>query len=286
WAVEHGLGAITNVVFMGMGEPLANRRAVMPALTLLNATYGLGARRITVSTVGIVPGILELAARPEQFRLAVSLHAPNSELRAKLVPVEKKYPLPTLLEALRAFEAAGGRRITFEYVLIDGINDDLRLAGELATLVAPFAAHVNLIPFNPVPGTGWQPPSRERQRAFAAVLEQRGVPVTVRGPRGRDIAAACGQLRAEHALRPPRPFLTLSGRAGAPSSTTARTAPTSRGTPPRCPAAAASPRRGSRLRPGRGPGPAGSSPAERPAPPPPRARPPAARHGPARPSSP
>src|SRR5690606_14937194 len=95
WAAEHGLGPITNVVFMGMGEPLANRRAVMPALTLLNTVYGLGARRITVSTVGIVPGIMELAARPEQFRLAVSLHAPNHELRKKLVPVEKKYPLPT-----------------------------------------------------------------------------------------------------------------------------------------------------------------------------------------------
>ena len=221
WAAEHGLGPITNVVFMGMGEPLANRRAVMPALTLLNTVYGLGARRITVSTVGIVPGIMELAGRPEQFRLAVSLHAPNHELRKKLVPVEKKYPLPTLLEALRAFEAAGGRRITFEYVLIDGINDDPRLADELATLVAPFTAHVNLIPFNPVPGTGWQPSPRERQRAFAAVLDQRGIPVTVRGPRGRDIAAACGQLRAEHTLRPPRPFLTLSGRAAAPPATTA-----------------------------------------------------------------
>jgi len=201
-----------------MGEPLANRPAVMPALTLLNTVYGMGARRITVSTVGIVPGILELAARPEQFRLAVSLHAPNHELRQKLVPVEKKYPLPTLLEALRTFQAAGGRRITFEYVLIDGINDDLRLAEELATLVAPFTAHVNLIPFNPVPGTGWRPSPRERQREFAAVLEQRGIPVTVRGPRGRDIAAACGQLRAEHTLRPPRPFLTLAGRA-APSTT-------------------------------------------------------------------
>jgi len=219
WAVENGLRPISNVVFMGMGEPLANSDAVMPALTLLNTVYGVGARRITVSTVGIVPGILELAARPEQFRLAVSLHAPNHELRQKLVPVEKKYPLPVLLDALRTFEAAGGRRITFEYVLIDGVNDDLRLAEELATLVAPFTAHVNLIPFNPVPGTGWRPSPRERQRAFAEVLKRRGVPVTVRGPRGRDIAAACGQLRAEHALKPPRPFLALSGRFSAPATT-------------------------------------------------------------------
>jgi 23S rRNA (adenine2503-C2)-methyltransferase len=233
WAAEHGLGPITNVVFMGMGEPLANRKAVMPALTLLNTAYGVGARRITVSTVGIVPGILELAARPEQFRLAVSLHAPNHELRARLVPAEKKYPLPELLEALRRFEAAGGRRITFEYVLIAGINDDLMLAAELAELVSPFSAHVNLIPFNPVPGTGWRPTPRERQREFAAVLRAHGVPATVRGPRGRDIAAACGQLRAEYALKPPRPFLALTrGPGGERGEQRPAVAGRARGSPP------------------------------------------------------
>jgi 23S rRNA (adenine2503-C2)-methyltransferase len=181
----------------------------MPALTLLNQAYGMGARRITVSTVGVVPGIVELAGRSEQFRLAVSLHAPNHELREQLVPIEKKYPLPALLEALRAFEAAGGRRITFEYVMIDGVNDALEHARQLAELVREFQAHVNLIPFNPIPGTNWQPTAPDRQRAFAETLESRGVPATIRSPRGRDIAAACGQLRAEHETKPPRPYLNL-----------------------------------------------------------------------------
>jgi 23S rRNA (adenine2503-C2)-methyltransferase len=211
YAAEQGLGSITNVVFMGMGEPLMNRRAVMPALTLLNQAYQLGARRVTVSTVGVVPGVLELAARPEQFRLAVSLHAPNHELRAKLVPLEKKYPLPELLDALRRFEAAGGRRITFEYVMIDGVNDAVSLATQLADLVQEFQAHVNLIPFNPVVGTGWQPTPDTRLQAFAAVLENAGVNATVRENRGRDIAAACGQLRAKHTLAPPKPFVQLGG---------------------------------------------------------------------------
>jgi len=209
YAAAHGLGTLSNVVFMGMGEPLMNRKAVLPALTLLNQAYGLGARRITISTVGVVPGILELAARPEQFRLALSLHAPDHELRSRLVPLEKKYPLPALLEALRAFEAAGGRRITFEYVLIDGVNDAPQQAAELAQLVREFQSHVNLIPFNPIPGTDWLPTPPDRQRAFAEVLEARGVAATIRSPRGRDIAAACGQLRAEHAARPPKPYLSL-----------------------------------------------------------------------------
>jgi 23S rRNA (adenine2503-C2)-methyltransferase len=211
WAREHELGSITNIVFMGMGEPLANRPAVLPALTLLNQSYDVGARRITVSTVGVVPGIEELAARPEQFRLAVSLHAPNAELRQKLIPLEKKYPLPELLAALDGFEQAGGRRITFEYVMIDGMNDELPHARELAGLVRRFQSHVNLIPFNPIPGTDWRPSPAERLRAFAAVLEAEGVPATVRSPRGRDIAAACGQLRAEHDTAPPRPYLSLMG---------------------------------------------------------------------------
>jgi 23S rRNA (adenine2503-C2)-methyltransferase len=220
------MGAITNVVFMGMGEPLANRRAVMPALTLLNTGYGLGARRITVSTVGVVPGILELAERPEQFRLAVSLHAPNHELRAGLVPLEKKHPLPELLDALRAFDAAGGRRITFEYVMIDGLNDAPSHARELVELVREFGAHVNLIPFNPIPGTDWQPSSAARLRAFAAILEEGGVNATVREPRGRDIGAACGQLRAEHEAHPPKPYLALiepGKRQSAPRTTDAST---------------------------------------------------------------
>jgi 23S rRNA (adenine2503-C2)-methyltransferase len=209
WAAENNRGPITNVVFMGMGEPLMNRGAVMPALTLLNTAYGMGARRITVSTVGVTPGIQELAERPEQFRLALSLHAPNHELRQQLVPLEKKYPLPTLLDALRAFEAAGGRRITFEYVMIRDVNDALEHAVELASVVREFQSHVNLIPFNPIPGTDWKPTGANALRKFAETLEQRGVPATIREPRGTDIAAACGQLRAEHETTPPKPYLQL-----------------------------------------------------------------------------
>jgi len=196
-------------VFMGMGEPLMNRKALMRALTLLNRAYHFGARRITISTVGIVPGILELAERKEQFRLAVSLHAPNHELRQQLVPIEKKYPLPELLDALRKFEAAGGRRITFEYVMIDGLNDAPELAHQLADIVLEFGGHVNLIPYNTIPGPDWQPSRRERMRAFNDVLESRGVRTSTRTARGRDIAAACGQLRAEHETTPPKPYLSL-----------------------------------------------------------------------------
>lgn len=209
---EAGLGEISNIVFMGMGEPFMNRPAVMRALSLLNGPYGVGARRITVSTVGIVPGILELAERPEQFRLAVSLHAPNTELRRQLVPIERKYPLPELLAAIHQFEAAGGRRVTFEYIMIDGMNDTPELAVELAEVAGRFQSHLNLIPYNPIPGNPWRPTPVERIREFAGILESRGLPVTVRTPRGRDIAAACGQLAAEHQLRPPKPFLELQAR--------------------------------------------------------------------------
>lgn len=196
WAsVQEGYGRISNVVFMGMGEPLANRKGLFPALTILNQGYGLGARRITVSTVGLVPGILALAERPEQFRLALSLHAPESNLRKTLVPLEDRYPLPILMDALRAFDAAGGKRITFEYTLIDGINDDLSLAPQLADLADSLQAFVNLIPFNPIPDQDWKPSPPDQIRAFSGILEARGVSVAVRESRGRDIDAACGQLR-------------------------------------------------------------------------------------------
>ena len=201
WAEEHGRGAITNIVFMGMGEPLSNRKAVHPALTILNHGYGVGARRITVSTVGVVPGILELADRPEQFRLAVSLHAPESTLRRELIPLEKRHPLPELMDALRRFDARGGKRITFEYTMIAGVNDALELAPKLADLAESVGgAFVNLIPFNPIPYQDWKPSSGEHIRRFAGILEARGVTVAVRETRGRDIDAACGQLRG-HVLR-------------------------------------------------------------------------------------
>ena len=199
WAEAHGHGTISNIVYMGMGEPLSNRKAVHASLTLLNQGYGVGARRITVSTVGVVPGILELADRPEQFRLALSLHAPVSELRNELIPLEKRYPLTEVLAALERFDESGGKRITFEYTMIGGVNDALSLAGPLAELADRVRAFVNLIPFNPIPYQDWRPSTPERIRAFADTLESRGISVAVRGTRGRDIDAACGQLRA-HAL--------------------------------------------------------------------------------------
>jgi 23S rRNA (adenine2503-C2)-methyltransferase len=199
WAESHGYGPVTNVVYMGMGEPLANRGPVMDSLTILNHGYRFGARRITVSTVGVVPGIQELARRPEQFGLALSLHSPDEALRRELIPLEKRWPLPVLMDALREFDAAGGRRITFEYTMIRGINDDLALAPRLAALAGEIRAFVNLIPFNPIPDQDWGPSEPARVQAFARILEEAGVDVGVREPRGRDIDAACGQLRA-HAL--------------------------------------------------------------------------------------
>jgi 23S rRNA (adenine2503-C2)-methyltransferase len=196
WAEAHAFGPISNIVYMGMGEPLANREAVGRSLTILNQGYGVGARRITVSTVGLVPGILELAERPEQFGLALSLHAPVSELRRELIPLEKRYPLPEVMDALRRFDEAGGKRITFEYTMIAGVNDDLGLIDPLADLAEQVGAFVNLIPYNPIPYQPWEPSDPSRIRVFAARLGQRGIPVAVRETRGRDIDAACGQLRA------------------------------------------------------------------------------------------
>jgi 23S rRNA (adenine2503-C2)-methyltransferase len=196
WAEAHEYGPIHNLVFMGMGEPLANRKAVHPALTILNAGLGVGARRITVSTVGVVPGIRELAARPEQFGLALSLHSPEEELRAELIPLEKRHPLPEIMEALHAFRDAGGRRITFEYTMIRDVNDAEALAPKLAARAREVHAFVNLIPFNPIPDQDWLPSRPERVEFFRRTLDASGVSVAVREPRGRDIDAACGQLRA------------------------------------------------------------------------------------------
>ena len=193
WAREHGLGGVSNLVFMGMGEPLANRGAVFPALTILNRGYGLGARRITVSTVGVIPGIEALARRPEQFRLALSLHAPVAELRRELIPLERRYPLDRLMTALEAFSRG---RVTFEYTMIRHVNDAMALLPPLVDLARRARAFVNLIPFNPIPHVDWRPSRPMRIRAFRDGLRDAGIAAAVRHPRGRDIDAACGQLRA------------------------------------------------------------------------------------------
>ncbi len=185
----------TNIVFMGMGEPLLNWPAVDVALTVLNSPEGLGigARHITVSTVGIVPGMAALAARPEQFRLAVSLHAAEPGRRLPLMPIEKKYPLAAVLEAARAFT----KRITFEYVLIAGQNDTDRDADHLGRLARKMGALINLLPLHPGGAPGLTPTAPARIREFADRLRHQGVEAVVRRSRGLDISAACGQLRVE-----------------------------------------------------------------------------------------
>ena len=193
---------ITNIVFMGMGEPLMNWKAVDTALTILNdpAGLGIGARHITVSTVGVLPGIVALAKRPEQFRLAISIHAPTDDLRRDLMPINVKYPLADVIEAAKKFD----RRVTFEYVMLGGVNDDEVHALQLARLAKDCRAFVNLIPLHPGGARGFTA-SRQMKR-FARELEDAGVAVAVRRSRGMDIAAACGQLRVERlGRRAPRP---------------------------------------------------------------------------------
>jgi 23S rRNA (adenine2503-C2)-methyltransferase len=187
--------AVTNIVFMGMGEPLMNWKAVDPTLTLLNdpRALGIGARHITISTVGVLPGIVALGQRPEQFRLAISIHAPTDELRQELMPINTKYPLSEVIEAAKVFD----RRVTFEYVMLGGVNDGVEQARELAALARECAAFVNLIPLHPGGSQGFVPTSANEISRFARLLRDRGVEVAVRKSRGMDIAAACGQLRVE-----------------------------------------------------------------------------------------
>jgi len=190
---------VTNIVFMGMGEPLMNWKAVDPALTVLNSAAGLGigARHITVSTVGVLPGIVALGERPEQFRLAISIHAPNDELRQSLMPINTKYPLASVIDAGKVFD----RRVTFEYVMLGGINDQGEHALQLAALARECRAFVNLIPLHPGGAGEFTPSSPEQIHWFARRLRASGVEVAVRKSRGMDIAAACGQLRVERQRR-------------------------------------------------------------------------------------
>ena len=186
----------TNIVFMGMGEPLLNWEAVDTALTILNdpAGIGIGARHITVSTVGILPRLGDLAQRPEQFRLAISLHAPTSDVRLKLMPIEKKYQLADVIAAAKRFK----RRVTFEYVLIADVNDRPEDAQALAKLARETGAMVNLLPLHPGGGVKLEKSPGRRMHAFAASLKRKGVEAVLRKSRGLDIDAACGQLRLAH----------------------------------------------------------------------------------------
>jgi 23S rRNA (adenine2503-C2)-methyltransferase len=192
-----------NVVFMGMGEPLANLDYVWPAVERLHGDVGLSARHLTISTVGMVPGIRRLAASDLPVNLAVSLHAANDELRDELVPVNRRYPLSVLMAACADHLRSKGRRLSFEWALIDGTNDRERDARELAELCRglPLPAHVNLIPLNPTPGYPTRGTPREGVRRFRNQLDDLGVNATVRRNRGTDIDAACGQLAARVELR-------------------------------------------------------------------------------------
>lgn len=189
---------VDHVVFMGMGEPLLHLETVLAAIAILTDPRGihLSARHITLSTVGVTPAILRLASLPLAVRLAVSLHAPNQALRETLLPAAKIWPLDPLLEALRIFAEVASREITIEYCLIHNVNDRLRDAEALASLLQGLPCKINLIPLNPVPHYEGKPSPRRQIRAFQSVLERHGRTVTVRYEKGRDIDAACGQLRA------------------------------------------------------------------------------------------
>ncbi len=189
---------LANVVFMGMGEPLANEGPVWAAVERLHGAIGLSARSITISTVGLVPGIRHVADWPLPVNLAVSLHAANDELRNELVPINRRYPLADVVEACRQYLTKKNRRVSFEWAVIDGVNDRPRDADELAAVCRRLrpSAHVNLIPLNPTPGYPAVGSPLSRVHEFRDLLEARRVNATVRRNRGTDIAAACGQLAA------------------------------------------------------------------------------------------
>ena len=193
-----GLDAITNIVFMGMGEPMLNLREVLPALDLLrdDYAYGFGARRITVSTAGVVPGMDRLGAEGP-VNLAISLHASRDEIRDILVPVNRHYPLAELLAACRRYPLPPRRRITFEYVMLEGVNDADSHARELLRLLRDIPAMVNLIPFNPFPGSDYKRSPQVRIDAFRDIILRGDIMTVTRRPRGDDIAAACGQLAGQ-----------------------------------------------------------------------------------------
>ena len=200
---------VDNLVVMGMGEPLANYENLLNALAILNAPWGggIGARKITVSTSGLAPQIRRLADEPFQFRLAISLHGATDEIRNRIMPVNRKYPLKELLAAGEYYRQKKGRMITLEYILIAGVNDGLGQIKPLAALARRLHAKVNLIPYNKVEGLPWERPGEPAQEAFFAALERQNVAATLRREKGHDIDAACGQLR----LKTERELIRASG---------------------------------------------------------------------------
>jgi 23S rRNA (adenine2503-C2)-methyltransferase len=194
-----GLASFDNIVVMGMGEPLANYENLLAALRIVNAQwgFGFGARRVTISTSGVVPKILKLSEEPLGFRLAISLHGATNEVRNQIMPVNKKFPLEELIPAAKAFARKHGRMLTLEFILIEDINDSLEQARKLAVIARELHAHVNLIPYNKVEGLPWVRPSLTRQDRFVKELRALGVTATLRREKGHDIDAACGQLRLQ-----------------------------------------------------------------------------------------
>ena len=190
---------VNNLVFMGMGEPLANYDELLRAVGIINAPWGvgLGARHITISTSGLAPQIRQLADQPLQIRLAISLHGATDDVRARIMPVNRKYPLAVLMDACRYYHARKKQKLTFEYILIDGINDTQEQALALSRWAAELEAKVNLIPYNTVEGLEWTRPPIARQQSFLETLRARGVSATLRREKGHDIDAACGQLRRQ-----------------------------------------------------------------------------------------
>ncbi|MFM8304453.1 MAG: 23S rRNA (adenine(2503)-C(2))-methyltransferase RlmN [Actinomycetota bacterium] len=211
---------VSNVVYMGMGEPLANYEPVWESVERLHGAFGLSARQITISTVGVVPGMRRLAGESLPVTLAVSLHAPDDDLRTTLIPLNRRYPIAEVLDAAAEVAGARGRRVSFEYAVIHGVNDRIDHAAALGRLLAAWpgagGAHVNLIPLNPTTGFSGRPPAPGRMAAFAEAARRPGVTVTIRRTRGVDIDAACGQLRArDRDGTPPEPGAVSGSTDGA-----------------------------------------------------------------------
>lgn len=201
---EHHNDRLRNIVMMGMGEPMANFEAVIEALDILTDNRGMniGPARVAISTVGHIPGIMKLARHPKRYSLAVSLHAVDDEERGRLVPVNKKWPLSDLLQACRDYSAIKRARVFFAWTLIGGVNDSDDHAHKLAALLKGMNAHVNLIPLNPTEGFAGEMPADERVRAFQQIIQEAGLPSTVRQRRGIDVAAGCGQLKSKREKLP------------------------------------------------------------------------------------